>query len=1052
MKRTIFKALAIAGAVLFLANCTPRESAEISGSFDTLQKHFKEPPIDYSTAPFWVWNDKVTKEKIDRQLQLFKDENIDQVIIHPRPGLITPYLSAEWNELCDYVVEKAEQKNMKAWLYDENSYPSGFAGGHVPAEMPESYNHGSSLDLKKVDELSDEHLDNSRIILKKQDGKYMNVTDKVESGDTGEYYLFQIRPFPRNGWYGGFSYVDLIKPGVTEKFIEVTMEGYEQKLGDEFGGRVPGIFTDEPNIAPRGGRQAVKWTPTLFEDFEERWGYKLQPHLVSLFEETGDWRKIRHNYYGLLLELFIERWSKPWYKYTEENNLKWTGHYWEHGWPSPHHGGDNMAMYAWHQVPGIDMLFNTQEKRPDQFGNVRAVKELSSVANQLDRNRTLSETYGGAGWSLSFKDMKRLGDWEYVLGVNLMNQHLSHMTLKGARKGDYPQSFSYHTPYWKDYGVMAQYYKRLSYTLSMGEQVNKTLVLEPTSTAWMYYSPVEPADGFSQLGKGFGNMLDVMEKYQLEYDLGCENIIKDHGEIDNKNFVIGHRAYDLVVLPGSLKNLDQPTFDLLKQYMANGGKVLLLGEPPQYIDGKKTNDFDELISKHEKGWKQADAVTDPEALDLLSSENFSVDQPQNIRGKVFHQRRQVEDGQIIFWSNFNQEADASISFATKGKAVSKLNAFTGNIEPYTYTQLKENQVKVQFNLELAGSLLLFIHQDKADAVSGNVQRAVNIEEINTSATDIKRIAPNTLTLDYLDLQVKGRQFEDIYFTAAADSAYKSHGLEEYGRGGYNPWSAAVQYKTNVLDMGEQFGENSGFTATYIFETTGGFVPESLKAVVEWPHLYTVQINGNTIQPQKGAWWLDRSFGVFEIGEFLQAGRNELTLRIQPMHIHAEIQPVYLVGDFGLTSQEHGFRLSQPQDLDIGPWKAQQAPFYSYTVAYSKTFKADDNKHYKVRLNDWNGTVTRIKVNGEHAGIIGWKPYEMDITQWLDEGENEVTVEVVGSLKNLLGPHHGNITEGLVSPWSFFSAPEHQPAGNRYDLHEYGLFEDFEVVRYESTTN
>ena len=1048
MLRTIFYALAIAGLLSFLSVCTPKETTEISGSFETLQKHFKEPAVEYSTTPFWVWNDKVTKEKIDRQLKLFKEENMDQVIIHPRPGLITAYLSDEWNELCDYTVEQAEQLDMKVWLYDENSYPSGFAGGHVPAEMPESFENGSSLDLVKVDELEEDHINNSRIILKEENGNYTNVTNDAEAGDKGNYCLFQVRPFPENGWYGGFSYVDLIHPGVTEKFIDVTMEGYEKQFGDEFGGRVPGVFTDEPNIAPRGGRQTVKWTPTLFEDFEERWGYKLQPNLVSLYEETGEWRKIRHNYYGLLLELFIERWSKPWYNYTEENNLEWTGHYWEHGWPSPHHGGDNMAMYAWHQVPGIDMLFNTEETRPDQFGNVRAVKELSSVANQLDRDRTLSETYGGAGWSLSFKDMKRLGDWEYVLGVNLMNQHLSHMTLKGRRKGDYPQSFSYHAPYWEDYGVLAQYYKRLSYALSMGEWINKTLVLEPTSTAWMYYSPEGAASGFEELGNSFNGLMDIMEKHQLEYDLGCENIIKHHGEVRNSRFVIGHRGYDLVVLPQSLKNLDGPTFDLLSQYMADGGKVLSLGEAPQYIDGEKTDDFDQLIDQHEGSWIQADAISDPEALEMLGSEDFSVDQPQQIQGRVFHQRRQVEDGQIIFWSNFNKKAEASISFTTKGKAVSKLNAFSGEIEPYSYQSVNGEEVKVEFDLAPAGSLLLFIHDEESEAADGDLTESTEAEPIEAKTTRIERTLPNTLTLDYLDLQVQGRQFEDIYFSAASDSTYKLHGLDRYGRGGFNPWSAAVQYKTNVLDMGDQFGQNSGFTATYTFETAGNFVPDALKAVVEWPHLYSVEINGNAIQPEKDKWWLDRSFGVFEIGEYLQPGRNELTLNIQPMHILAEIEPVYLVGDFGLTSQEHGFRIGPPQEMDIGPWKDQNAPHYSQAVAYTKTFEAETDQAYKVKLNEWNGTMVRVKVNGEQEGIIGWPPYELDITQWIEEGENEVTIEVVGSLKNLLGPHHGDIREGLVSPWSFFYAPEHQPAGSSYDLHDYGLFEDFEVVRFQ----
>lgn len=140
--------------------------------------------------------------------------------------------------------------------------------------------------------------------------------------------------------------------------------------------------------------------------------------------------------------MFVDRWAKPMSAYCDRKGMLWTGHYWEHDWPSMYQGGDNMAMYAWHQMPAIDMLFNQyNDQSPQaQFGNVRAVKELRSAANQTGCVRTLSETYGGGGWDETFRDFKRLGDWEYALGVNFMNQHLSHMTIAGARKYDYPRS------------------------------------------------------------------------------------------------------------------------------------------------------------------------------------------------------------------------------------------------------------------------------------------------------------------------------------------------------------------------------------------------------------------------------------------------------------------------------------------------------------------------------------------------------------------------------------------------------------------------------------
>ena len=148
-----------------------------------------------------------------------------------------------------------------------------------------------------------------------------------------------------------------------------------------------------------------------------------------------------------------------------------------------------MAMYAYFQQPGVDMLFNTMDRDSTQFGNVRAVKELSSAANQFGRTRTLSETYGAAGWELRFEDMKRLGDWEYALGVNLMNQHLSYMTLAGDRKHDFPQSFGEYDSWWPYYRTLADYYGRLSLALASGKQKNRILVIEPTTTAWMEYSP-----------------------------------------------------------------------------------------------------------------------------------------------------------------------------------------------------------------------------------------------------------------------------------------------------------------------------------------------------------------------------------------------------------------------------------------------------------------------------------------------------------------------------------------------------------------------------------
>ena len=1038
-------ALSAFAVLCLLFCCAAAGSAAAPDSWARLRQLFPAPPAEFSTLPFFVWNGEVTETDIDHHLAEFKAQGINGIFIHPRPGMITPYLSDRWFQLCRYTVEKGKKLGMEVWLYDENSYPSGFAGGHVPAQMPESYNQGQGLALQKLAQLDGDAASKFALILKKTGDGFTEVTAgaAAEAGRKGEYYCFERVSYGgRAEWFGGFSYVDLIKPGVTEKFIEITMRGYEKTMGGEFGRALPGIFTDEPNISPPR-RNAMRWTPDLFEQFQKRWGYDLKPRLVSLFEETGDWRKVRHNYYALLLELFIDRWAKPWNRYAEQHHLQWTGHYWEHAWPNPGQGPDNMAMYAWFHVPGIDMLFNQfREDVSAQFGNARSVKELASVANQLGRRRTLSETYGGAGWELRFEDMKRLGEWEYVLGVNMMNQHLSFQTLAGARKHDYPQSFTYHEPWWKHYHVLGNHFARLSLALSSGQQVNSTLVMEPTSSAWLYASPAQPQARMMEIGKAFQDFVNQLEAAQIEYDLGSENIIKDRGKAAGGRLTVGQRSYGLMVLPPGLENLDSATAGLLADYLKAGGKVLAFVEAPRFLDGAETDRVKRLAAQYASQWTRAQSPAEEAAARLLADPDVEFIRP-NKSGKLFYQRRKLDEGQLLFLVNASLEEPATGTAKVKGKSAMQLDPQTGKIAPFPAAP-EGGRAAISFDLPPAGSLLLFVSGSGTGSQPVRAAGGAGFQPVDpASPLAIKRLSPNALTLDYCDLKLDGSIEKDVYYYNAADKVFKRYGFEAG-----NPWGTAVQYKTAILDR-NKFPADSGFEATFHFETAGGVDKTGLQAVIERPEFWKVSINGRPVERRPGAWWLDRAFGVFDIGRHVLEGDNAVTLAARPMSVHNELEPIYILGDFGLESQGRGWKLVRAAPLKTGAWKEQALPFYSYGVSYLAGYRLGRTAgRYKVRLGKWQGTVAEVLVNGRPAGIIGWQPYELDITDAARAAGGEVRVEVIvyGSLKNLLGPHHGKINRGLTSPQSFRSAPPHMPAGTGYDVESYGLFEAFRLLQ------
>ncbi len=1024
---------AVAGGIITLgtAGCSGNK-AETADSFSTLEARFSNPSSEYRTAPFMVWNGKVTEAEIDRMLKDFKDAGCGGAFIHPRPGMITEYMSNEWYSLYRYAVDKGKEMGLDIWIYDENSYPSGFAGGHVPEEMPESYNQGQGLTLTKTDLLPDK-TDEYFIILKKEGDQWADITNNLSQYKKakGEYYLYKKTYLGKSDWYGGYSYVDLLVPGVTEKFIDITMKGYEKTIKDEFGKSVFGIFTDEPNISSPGG---LRWTPDLFDVFREQWGYDLKPLLPLLNEETGNWKQVRHNYMETLLQMFVDRWSKPWHSYCEANNLKWTGHYWEHGWPQMNDGPDNMAMYAWHQVPAIDMLFNQfDEISPQaQFGNIRAVKELRSAANQTGRSRTLSETYGGGGWDETFKDFKRLGDWEYVLGVNFMNQHLAHMTLTGARKYDYPPVFTYHSPWWSDYRVLNDYYGRLSFVMSKGVQKNDILVLEPTSTLWSYYVHAGSSPKLMEIGTGFQAFVTALEKNQVEYDLGSENIIKDLGKVENGRFVVGSASYSTIVLPPMMETLNKPTFNLLRQFAEQGGRIITFSAPTR-IDGAVNDELAELLA--------STTVTSlPElSKDIIaryfSSDDFGI---TFNGGNLYHHRRRFADGELVFLVNSSMDEAVAGSLSMPGKGMLEMDALNGEI--YTYPSSKEgNKLSTSFRIEPAGSLLLYCSAKRPENYPERPRKAGSNAVTATSRTTVSRLRDNALTIDFCDVTVKGETHKKQHFSRAADIAFKAHGFAN----GY-PWNTSVQYKRNILDR-DNF-KDGGFTASYHFTVNDAFDYSGIKLVSERPELFTVKINGHIVEALPGEWWLDRSFGVYPIGGQVKKGSNTVELSISPMRIFAEIEPVYITGNFSVVPEQEGWSIGAPQEsFTLGSWKDQKQPFYSWDMSYSKTYTLDDlTGRYAVKLNKWNGTVAEVYVNGQKAGIIAFAPWQLDVTPYLKEGGNTIDVRVIGSLKNLLGPHYRNPAPGLASPWHWKNVDKPIP-GKEYQMMDYGLMEDFELI-------
>jgi hypothetical protein len=464
---------------------------------------------------------------------------------------------------------------------------------------------------------------------------------------------------------------------------------------------------------------------------------------------------------------------------------------------------------------------------------------------------------------------------------------------------------------------MATYMTRLSAVLTQGEQINPVLVLEPTTTAWMYQG-----DGgkLNQLGDGFSKLLLALEAAQVEYDLGCEDVLVKHASVSGKGFRVGRRDYSIVVLPPFTENLNAHTVRLLERFLQAGGTVLSCVEPPSRVNGGASPQVAALATH--RGWKRVEPGDLPP---MLLPKDVAIRRDADDRGILFHHRRTLADGEILFLVNTSIEFPSAGTIESPLGGVEQWNVFTGKTERYPFEK-KSGRVSARFELPPSGSLLLFLPKKALEPIARTAAFARAIPP--SDALQILRSEPNVLTLDHVDITAGGETKTNIYFYDAGQFAWQKNGMDR------NPWDSAVQFKDELIS--KTFPAGSGFEASYRFSIEGA-VPKNLAIVIERPDLYTITCNGHPIaaslKPSRaraslfartGAadveftqWWLDKSFGRIDIAAIARTGENVVTIHASPFTMFHELEPAYVLGDFTLKPVAKGFVIAPNTALKLG---------------------------------------------------------------------------------------------------------------------------------------
>ncbi len=941
------------------------------------RSEFLHPGNEYRGVTLWMLNDELEEEEISRQVRTFAHAGWGALITRTFNGLRTEYLSEDWHRIVKRIIHEAGKLSLKVWLQ----------AGYMPAGVPE---------LPEVEQL--------RSLVRKPATEPATGEEEPLLERDGARIVAERMP----------HVLDLLSPAACERYVR---HAYDEPMAaryrDDMGKTVETVWVDEPHFtAPR-----LPWSTRLPARFTELWGSDITESLPSLFEEAGDWQKVRHRYWRTVLRMLLESYFQNVRSWCDQQGVAFSGHLMgedtlqgQISWTAA-----AMPCYEYMGLPGIDHL--TRSLRwPAQLPFIITPKQCSSAANQLGTELALAEMYAVSSEGISFRDRKRIALWMMMLGINYRCYHGSFYSLRGRRKRIYAPHLSFQQSWWQDNPMIADYFARLSYLMRQGSFHADVMVLHPVESAWCVYDPstvenpyerVHEPEAVRRLTEQFIALSSHLLALHYGFEYGDESLLAEHGSAaadpeGRSVFRVGKQAYRVVVLP-PLITLRESTYQLLHEHKQAGGALLAVGQLPERIDGAEDPRLSKLFASVplvENTVKAMDAALSP----MVSRTVLLNGAADTDAADVWLHERIVPEGRLIVLSNTQEENAAAVELSvSEAGALERWDLTDGSVAVPEQTRVTA-ETTTRCDLAADGAAVYLFRRAVSkdmDAPTLRTQRTVELEP----RYEIERLSPNVQTLDYC--------------------RYRKHESDGWN----DPMPvAAVQ---EVLADEDYRGDVS---LRYRFTATA--VPDDLAVVIEDAELCRVTVNGSAVRYEGDPFFVDPSFKPIRIASQAQSGENtvEVTTAFEPpaqprfrlgdlfqTASGVELEAIYITGSFAVagtlsknTQKPRAvrfapeFTLTDEPNIVDGQLLGAGYPFFSGRVRLTQqielTAPAADERVF-LRLANTGAAVITAWVNGKNAGYLAWPPYETDITERMHPGANRITFELAGTLRNMLGPHH-----------------------------------------------
>ncbi len=1001
---------------------------------------FLNPTSEYRGQPFWSWNCKVTKEMIKKQIDIYHEMGVGGFTLHCRTGLETPYMSEEFMDLVSYANEYAKEKGMLCYLYDEDRYASGAAGGMVTenvryrqramflsqkiqdeldmtreeyearidaGEKPRGYyitsywveinNEGYLEDygqLTKEAALAKEE----ELAAVKEEGQRIIQQNAGNNPNQVKIWHAYVKIAKESPWFNDQTYIDVFNKEAVEKFIEVTHQRYYDALGGDFGKSIPSIFTDEPQMAgkftfptPDADKDAtLSFTDDMNETYQKAYGVSLLSIVPEILWELPDGKVSvhRYHYHDHLAERFACGFPDTIAKWCEEHNIGLTGHFMSERtlFSQTLALSEAMRLYRSMQYPGIDILCDAKE--------ITTAKQAVSVARQNGREGVTSELYGVTHWDADFKTYKLQGDWQAALGVTMRVHHLTFMSMEGEAKRDWPASIGYQSPWYPKFHYVEDHFARLNTVLTRGNALVNVGVIHPIESYWISFGPNSQTQTVREkLDENYENLMQWLLYGTIDFDMISESLLPTQCKelpADPK-IEVGAMKYQTILVPDCI-TIRSTTLDRLEALANAGGRVIFAGMVPKLVDAIPSDRAAKLAERC-----TCVQFNRTEILEALREDR--VVEIRDDKGKyssnLMYQLREDGDRKWLFICHVNRKNNVldkreKYYITVKGlHNVTLYNTITGEITPYEATVADEDtMIKVHI---FAEDSLLFCLEDGMPAKAA-AEPACNYICKKLDIPDGYELSePNALLLDFAEYKFDDGQWQKKKDILTIDNEFrKAIGLprrQDHFTQPYRIPFEPIEHKVTLRYRFDSDVEVKG--ACYAMER-----PENAK----------ITFNGKAVDTTAKGWYVDEIIRTVALPT-IHKGINELEVEI-PFGRKVNLEWSYILGDFGVEAYgDYAHIVDKAESLRFGSVVQQKLPFYTGNITYSMDIMADDNyDDVIVEVPHYRAPVMEVFLDGRSKGIIAYAPHKLSIGA-VTKGQHKLDIVMYGNRFNGFGTLH-----------------------------------------------